>query len=268
MPEKWWNIHAADSNATQKELREALLFQISFYHIRMYLLLPFLIKSPLGPPQGPSQSICMAAAYAIIERILILRAGSRSSRLFECRTMDFVGFVAAIVLLLGNWKIVSEPSPLRGYPQLSFSTSLQIVKSFMSQLEEDVEEIDSDVLSQYRESLSLLIKVLEPASSNVESVSPVSAQIKLPYFGVVIRKPPNYSSTQNLPSQQLEEDTTRNHEDVGLLRGSNESTNTQIVDTLILTDFSFTSVEDESFWETEQFESFSLDNLFPWLDST
>jgi hypothetical protein len=267
MPSKWWNIRVPDANTTPQKFREALLQQISFYHIKMYLQLPFLVKSPLGQAREESQSLCMDAAHEILERVLILRSGTRSSRLFDCRTMDFVGFMAAIVLLLGNWKVVSDHSSWRGYPQLIFSKSLQIIKSFIGQLEEEVEETKCDLIRQYRETLSLLVWSVEPPTSPDEPTAPVPTQIKLPYLGVVIRRPPNYSSVQDLPDQRQEKSVGSNSEGSRPAADGESRDDGQGLNSVPFDDSSFSVINGESFWEMPQFASPSFDNLIPWLDN-
>ena len=87
------------------------------------------------------------------------------------------------------------------------------------------------------------------------SQSTIPEQIKLPYFGVVIRRPPHYNPV-----------TESDHAHYGQDDDIHEPRNVQDLGPIGSTGLSAFGMGDESFWETLQFDEFP-GNLSPWLDN-
>src|SRR5438046_1458331 len=103
MPEGWWATPAElpGPGPELDQLIERLVQQFYFFHVRIYLHLPFIVKSATMFPYDHSRLACMEAARQMLRRFVILRAEVQGACLFECKTTEFVGFMAAVVLLLG-----------------------------------------------------------------------------------------------------------------------------------------------------------------------
>jgi hypothetical protein len=97
MPESWWTIPVGIERYGRDldELRDRLLQQFYFFHVRMYIHLPF-----LAGPQTTAGPRAVDAAYEMLRRFQLLRAEVAGAPLFDCKTSDFVAFTAAVVLLL------------------------------------------------------------------------------------------------------------------------------------------------------------------------
>ncbi|CAI4214298.1 unnamed protein product [Parascedosporium putredinis] len=127
LPAEWWHVPTAlpDSESGIMELREKLLLQFYFHHVRTYLHLPFLATNEVPAGQSAtSQGIALNASRKMLELLLLLRAEvSPGVPLFECATSDFVGLTAAVILALclytvdspgkagryeGDWQLISQ----------------------------------------------------------------------------------------------------------------------------------------------------------------
>jgi hypothetical protein len=97
MPGNWWTIPVEIERYGRDldELRDRLLQQFYFFHVRMYIHLPFLAR-----PQATAGLRAVDAAYEILRRFQLLRVEVAAAPLFDCKTSDFVAFTAAVVLLL------------------------------------------------------------------------------------------------------------------------------------------------------------------------
>ncbi|OCL11586.1 hypothetical protein AOQ84DRAFT_361401 [Glonium stellatum] len=111
----WTDVAGAmvDGQTTAADLRERLLIQILFHQIRVYLHLPFMLKSTNNPRYGYSRTACITGSREMLRLYQSLRCGA-GEPLYECKAIDFLGFTAAILLMLGmfgNGPSVPNPSP-------------------------------------------------------------------------------------------------------------------------------------------------------------
>ena len=112
---KWVDVSGAmiDGQTSAADLRERLLIQILFHQIRVYLHLPFMLKSANNPRFGYSRTACIIGSREMLRLYQILRCGTEEP-LYECKAIDFLGFTAAVLLMLGMFgdgPSISAPSP-------------------------------------------------------------------------------------------------------------------------------------------------------------
>lgn len=88
----------ADSNAA--ELRERLMGQMVFHQIRVYLHLPFMLKSASNPRFTFSRTACLNGSREVLRLYQALRTGTVEP-LYECKAIDFIGFTAAVLIQIG-----------------------------------------------------------------------------------------------------------------------------------------------------------------------
>lgn len=98
----WWDIStmSIQSSDDAEEALKRLLTQVYFFHVRMYLHLPLMIKSRSDPRYEHNMQVCIESARKLVKRYHILRSKASGRDLFDCKTNDFVGFTASVVLLL------------------------------------------------------------------------------------------------------------------------------------------------------------------------
>jgi hypothetical protein len=88
----------ADSNAA--ELRERLMGQMVFHQIRVYLHLPFMLKSASNSRFTYSRTACLNGSREVLRLYQALRTGTVQP-LYECKAIDFIGFTAAVLIQIG-----------------------------------------------------------------------------------------------------------------------------------------------------------------------
>lgn len=82
------------------DLRERLMAQMMYHQIRVYLHLPFMLKSQANSRFSYSRTACLKGSREVLQLYQSLRAGDVEP-LYECKAIDFVGFTAAVLILLG-----------------------------------------------------------------------------------------------------------------------------------------------------------------------
>jgi hypothetical protein len=109
MPPSWWDtrLPSPPSRSAESELRSRLLLHAYFLHVRMYLHLPLLLEPAASTRAILSRKSCLEAARKLLHRCTLLSSNlsalgtTPDDVLFDCKTNDFVGFAAAVVLLIG-----------------------------------------------------------------------------------------------------------------------------------------------------------------------
>ncbi|KAI8676245.1 Zn(2)-C6 fungal-type domain-containing protein [Fusarium sp. Ph1] len=177
VPSSWWDIpdKLPSSRIELNNLVDRLLIHFFFFHIRMYIHLPFLKHSASSASQEVSRLACTDAARQLVKCFLVLHAEVDGVSLFDCKTSDFVAFTAAVVLLIGN-SISSD----RSRPEdLQLATDAERI--FQASEEEGCK-----MASQCQKALALLSSPPQHGGSTQE--------IPIPYFGRVVRRVPVQSS--------------------------------------------------------------------------
>jgi hypothetical protein len=150
---EWWDLptHTYGPGQEFGEMRERVLLQVYFWHVRMYLYLPFIIKSPVSFPSSTyyhSKLACMEAARQMLRRFMVLRDNVQKVCLFECRTTDFVGFIAAAVLCICR----SSESDANGGTE----EDRHLIESARKYFQREEVESGSKIASQCFQALTLL----------------------------------------------------------------------------------------------------------------
>ncbi|KAH7391783.1 hypothetical protein BKA66DRAFT_413164, partial [Pyrenochaeta sp. MPI-SDFR-AT-0127] len=90
----------ADVESNAAELRERLMGQMVFHQIRVYLHLPFMLKSASNSRFTFSRTACLNGSREVLRLYQALRAGTVQP-LYECKAIDFLGFTAAVLIQIG-----------------------------------------------------------------------------------------------------------------------------------------------------------------------
>lgn len=100
----------ADVESNAAELRERLMGQMIFHQIRVYLHLPFMLKSATNPRFTYSRTACLNGSREVLRLYQALRIGNVQP-LYECKAVDFIGFTAAVLIQIGLLNFgMSNPS--------------------------------------------------------------------------------------------------------------------------------------------------------------
>lgn len=182
LPETWWTIPDRVSGLTpDDQLKEKVLQQFYFFHVKSYLHLPFMAKSTGGPTAVISTLACMGASREMLKRFLVLRSTIQGSYLYECKTTAFLAFTAAVILILGlgdlsHMSAASSPSEDMGL--------LTAVRDIFRQA---ARRDRCKISSQCCNSLDMLMgfPCSDPSTARQDEDPD---KILIPYFGIVVRR--------------------------------------------------------------------------------
>jgi hypothetical protein len=197
MPTNWWNVQDESTRiGTDLEmdtLRERLLQQFYFFHVKIYIHLPFLAKSTTTiSASAVSRLACMESARQMLTRFQVLRTETvHGTCLFECKTSDFVGFMAATVLLIGI-----STSNLDGANALQHQDDLRLIEDVERSFEREKHECK--LAAQCWMTLRILSQTLRNPHTETSNLANEIQEINIPYFGVVIRKSVEYTTKPSL----------------------------------------------------------------------
>ncbi|KAI9781855.1 MAG: hypothetical protein M1839_005647 [Geoglossum umbratile] len=267
-PEGWWDAltELPGPGPELDQLRERLLQQFYFFHVRVNLHLPFIVKSPTASPYDHSRLACLEASRQMLRRFVILRAEVQGACLFECKTSDFVGFMAAVVLLLG----LSNPNDMPNPP--NSDEGLRLVASVERIFYKEEREKGCKIASQCRKTLRMLSGIQESDSRNADSLAEPH-EIMIPYFGNVLRRRVKRASTQT-PSGNAHSGIHGTTSSPPILLEPTASSMTEEQDSAAdaLT-IEYGGYNPPNFiWnsmhcEVDSLGNFPTDDLYPWLDA-
>lgn len=184
LPEGWWSISSGlpQETAELDSFREKLLQQFYFFWIKLYLHLPFLVKSSVNSSHFISRAACMDAARQVLRRYRLLRAKTDTGfSLFECKTSDFACFTASVIILIGNFHCKDMPR------SLELNHDVELVASVDRILQREEIEKNCKIASQCRKTLELLLGNHDGRAGRSETADGLRGFV-IPYFGIVIRK--------------------------------------------------------------------------------
>ncbi|KFZ16878.1 hypothetical protein V502_04850 [Pseudogymnoascus sp. VKM F-4520 (FW-2644)] len=172
MPQEWWSIpdELPNPGLELNHLTERLLQQFFFFHIRLYLHLPFIAKST-HPPYDICRLACIESSRQMLRIFLVLRTEIQGASIFECKTSDFVGFTAAVALLVG----LSEMHGLRDAKE-----DWRLIASAEAIFQREATDNGCRISSQCQKAIRML-------SSAHEDLQVKSHEFRIPYFGTVVQ---------------------------------------------------------------------------------
>lgn len=200
--DSWWklpNEPGAYEYTDIDFLRERLLLQFYFFHIKLYVHLPFIGQLPIEATHQLSKTKCEEASKELLRRYIIFRSENLGPCLFECKTTDFIAFTAVVVLLICASK-ESDRSNRSG-----FRGDISNLVAATGNIFEKLEEKGCKVVSQCRATIQFLSSGdrTSAAQAHTQQVS----SIKIPYFGTVVKQSlagslitPSNSETLPLPT--------------------------------------------------------------------
>uniref|UniRef100_A0A8H7TQ66 Transcription factor domain-containing protein n=1 Tax=Bionectria ochroleuca TaxID=29856 RepID=A0A8H7TQ66_BIOOC len=172
-PETWWELPTrvqADGHDFD-EIHVRLHQQLFFFHLRLYIYLPFLSGSEENSVHGSIvRAASMEAARQLLRRYLSLHSDAEKPSPSECKLVDFMAFTGAIILLLGC-------SSSSGPRISSDGTDIEAVLSLIRCLQRQENQEDCPIASQCRKTLAVLL-----------SRSSTDEEVRIPFFGTVVKK--------------------------------------------------------------------------------
>jgi hypothetical protein len=191
MPADWWTLPSEPkrSDAGFDDLREHILLQFFFFHVKLYIHLPFIGLSSMAASYDVSRLKCMEASRELLSRFILLRSEARGPCLFECKTTDFVGFTAATVLLICLSRSSDETSDRYSDDGANLIASTESIF-------EKQESKGCKIAAQCLGTLRFLSH--RGSNAELESSSRQANGIRIPFFGTVVKKHLDFMPTQSL----------------------------------------------------------------------
>ncbi|KAI9695774.1 MAG: hypothetical protein M1820_008446 [Bogoriella megaspora] len=189
MDPSWWDLTKEappDDEYSLGVLYEAKMAQITFFEIRLYLHLPYMLKTASNPRYEFSRNACFEAAKKSLQTYHSLH--NTSSRIFrrsyDCRVVDFIGFTSAVVFLLGLLGY-GRQHYLGGAFQFSEDPAdWRLIERTIEIFGEESSRDNSSVAQQSYETLKFLCKVrdCEGTTCDQKDSDPL---VVIPYFGTL-----------------------------------------------------------------------------------
>lgn len=101
----------ADIESNAAELRERIMAQMVYHQIRVYLHLPFMLKSAANSRFTYSRTACVNGSREVLKLYQALRTGEVQP-LYECKAVDFIGFTSAVLIVLGLFNYGATNTPI------------------------------------------------------------------------------------------------------------------------------------------------------------
>jgi hypothetical protein len=172
-PGAWWELpdHVRADGRDFDEIHVRLHQQLFFFHLRLYIYLPFLGSSEENSAHASIVRVASTeAARQLLRRYLSLHSDAEGLSPSECKLVDFMAFTGAIVLLLG----CSSPS---GPRMSSAGNDMEAVLSLIRCLQRQENQENCPIASQCRKTLTVLL-----------STSSTDEEVRIPFFGTVVKK--------------------------------------------------------------------------------
>ncbi|KAH8178704.1 fungal specific transcription factor domain-containing protein [Sarocladium implicatum] len=172
-PDSWWKLptQLPAGGRYSDEIWTRLHLQMFFFHLRLYIYLPFLSSSRV-PAHGSTARLAAAgAARELLRRYLALHSREGGGSLSECKLVDFMAFTAAVVLLLG-YSREAGPGPSDA------DDDTEMISSLIRLLWTQEESERCQIAAQCRKTLMALLS--RPGDGEEE--------VHIPFFGTISRK--------------------------------------------------------------------------------
>ncbi|EXJ74614.1 uncharacterized protein A1O5_02911 [Cladophialophora psammophila CBS 110553] len=175
MTRNWWdhNIPVDAYSTDMNELRERLICQAQYFLTRTYLHLPYLLKTPTSHLYVSSRLTAIDSAKDLLKRYLALRSHVNDNPIFDCQSLDFVGFMASVILVVGS--LCDGGTPLS-------SDDIDLINKTVNVLQELAGNKINHLSRQCHKSLATLL-VLAHLDNSLSSAVP--SKITIPFFGTL-----------------------------------------------------------------------------------
>lgn len=168
----------ADVEKNAAELRERIMGQMVYHQIRVYLHLPFMLKSQSNPRFEFSRTACLNGSREVLSLYQALRTGEVQP-LYECKAIDFVGFTAAVLIMLGMYNLGGSSGAMSAKEQ---ENDMRLIEMSIDIFRRASSEKGGKVASQSAQVLEGMLKKLRgqggPGACDRH-------EFVIPYFGTI-----------------------------------------------------------------------------------
>lgn len=186
---KWWDCTLPSEPSLMTEFRAKVVEQCVYWLARMYLHLPCVLKPQSSHMYKSSRLTGLHSARELTKRYHTLRTSINGESVFDSKTLDFVGFMASMVLLLGDFNSNRSQSQAE-------SSDRELVNTTISLLHQLTEEKQCKIASQCQNCLEDLVSLYRSEGRDMVSIP---TKITIPYFGILHISTDLHSSASHLP---------------------------------------------------------------------
>lgn len=232
------DVHAA-------EIRERVMAQMVYQMIRVYLHLPFMLKSQSSTRFGYSQKACLHGSREVLRLYQCLRTGGVQP-LYECKAVDFIGFTSAVLVILGLFNYGAKDNTL-ATPQ-SKESDIRLIEMTIDIFRRASSEKGGKVALQSADVLEQMLRKLRRENSSLGAVDGGAhcdgfADFVIPYFGTIsIRR----GGKPELPDVKLRTASTNTSAARTASTSSTQYTPSSETDSLFTSTSSFTSPQTQT----------------------
>lgn len=189
----WWDVSLPSSMlpAFVDDLRERLMCQIQYFLTKVYLHLPYLLKAPSSTIYHGEKVIVVDAARQLVKIYHVLRSCIDGEPIFDCQSLDFVGFMGAVVIVMGL---------IHSFEATSSANDLRLIDQTIQLLQTVACSGTNQLAQQCQITLRTLLSLCHPERRQDFAVPP---KIRIPYFGVlsvIAKEKPHHHNTQTAGS--------------------------------------------------------------------
>lgn len=174
----------ADAESNAAELRERIMGQMIFHQIRVYLHLPFMLKAASNSRFSYSKTACLNGSREVLRLYQSLRTG-HIQPLYECKAIDFIGFTAAVLVIIGllNFGMVSQSSSSGPTPK-DIEEDVRLIEVSIDIFHRASSEKGGKVAAQSAQVLEKMLGKFKGTSLDHEGCGDQSDFV-IPYFGTI-----------------------------------------------------------------------------------
>ncbi|KAF2474574.1 uncharacterized protein BDR25DRAFT_331997 [Lindgomyces ingoldianus] len=171
----------ADIEGNAADLRERLMAQMVYHQIRVYLHLPFMLKSQSNSRFAYSRTACLNGSREVLRLYQCLRTGEVQP-LYECKAVDFIGFTSAVLIMLGlfNFGVV-----MGGVSPKDQETDVRLIEISIDIFRRASSEKGGKVALQSAEVLEKMLRKFKADWGRAEGGCDDFTDFVIPYFGTI-----------------------------------------------------------------------------------
>ncbi|KAH7073054.1 hypothetical protein BKA63DRAFT_56390 [Paraphoma chrysanthemicola] len=193
----------ADAESNAAELRERLMGQMCFHQIRVYLHLPFMLKSASNSRFTYSRTACLNGSREVLRLYQALRTGTVQP-LYECKAIDFIGFTAAVLIQIGLLNFGMAAGQQSNTSPKDIESDIRLIEISIDIFRRASSEKGGKVALQSAEVLEKMMSKFRGGNPDPEECSSKS-EFVIPYFGTIsikrgnqdVRVPPHPPASLN-----------------------------------------------------------------------
>ncbi|CAO2648924.1 Nn.00g098730.m01.CDS01 [Neocucurbitaria sp. VM-36] len=170
-----------DPEKNAAELRERLMGQMVFHQIRVYLHLPFMLKSASNPRFTYSRTACLNGSREVLRLYQALRTGTVQP-LYECKAVDFIGFTAAVLIQIGllNFGMHNSSASPKDIEE-----DVRLIEISIDIFRRASSEKGGKVALQSAQVLEKMMGKFKGTSDTIDGQCSGQSEFVIPYFGTI-----------------------------------------------------------------------------------